>query len=149
MISTIYKKKKSHQFQILKQHITSITTPLRANFITHAPSLGVRAIYTDHNCGCMHVCVCVYGCLWGCVSEVSGALCVWSWDVIVCLLPSCHPDHYDPPSAYKPFRPWEERWGSCFIEMWTEIRAVSTHLSSGQYQGPFHIFIWANLDPLL
>lgn len=51
-----FKKK----YQIHKKHITSITTPLRANFIIHASSLGDRAIYTDHTCGCVHVCLCVY-----------------------------------------------------------------------------------------
>lgn len=174
MRSTILKRN-SHQYQIHKKHITSITTPLRANFIIHASSLGDRAIYTDHTCRCVHVCLClcmsVYEaqmhvdrgkqCECVCESRAVLRLCVWGLRGSVCAcvceaemsLCACfhlaHPDHYDPPAAYKPFHPWEERWGICFIEMWTEIRAVSTHLSSGQYQGPFHIFIQANLDPLL
>jgi len=48
MISTIYKKKKVINTKYSTSIKTTITTPLRAHFITHAPSLGVREIYTDH-----------------------------------------------------------------------------------------------------
>jgi len=68
MISTIYKKKKVINTKYSTSIKTSITTPLRANFIIHAPSLGVREIYTDHTWGYMHVymCLCmgVYEVVW-------------------------------------------------------------------------------------
>ncbi len=169
MISTILKRNIKYT-KAYNQYYYSFESKL------HYPCFFTRGqgnIHRPHLWECACVCVCVYECLctntcwqgqtvwmwvWeqGCIKAVCVrsqglclCMCVWGWDVIVCLLPSCHPEHYGPPAAYKPFRPWDERWGSCFIEMWTEIRAVSTHLSSGQYQGPFHIFIQANLDPLL
>lgn len=36
-----------------------------------------------------------------------------------------------------------------FIETWTEMRAVFTRLSSGQYQGPFHVIMQAHLELML
>lgn len=170
-----FKKEKSHQYQIHKKHITSITTPLRANFIIHASSLGDRAIYTDHTCECVHVCLYVCMGVYEAHMHVDGAnvcdsvnvfesravlrLCVWGLSGSVCAcvceaeMSLCSCFHLATLTITIPQLPinlsTHERKGEAAVLLKCEEKLeLFLHISATQYQGPFHIFIRANHDPL-